>query len=45
MADLATDDETWQRWQGTMPVIVDVVPGAGNAERTVRPNGAVEAVS
>jgi len=26
MCELATDDETWQRWRGRMPVIVDAEP-------------------
>lgn len=28
MCELATDDETWLRWSGRMPVIVDVDPAA-----------------
>ncbi len=28
MCELATDDATWQRWRGRMPVIVDAVPTA-----------------
>lgn len=27
MAELATDEATWQRWRGLMPVIVDEAPG------------------
>jgi len=30
MADLATDDAVWRRWQGRMPVIVDA-EGNGSA--------------
>lgn len=26
MCELATDDDTWQRWRGRMPVIVDLAP-------------------
>ena len=26
MCELATDDATWQRWRGRMPVIIDAVP-------------------
>jgi nucleoside-diphosphate-sugar epimerase len=28
MCELATDDETWLRWMGRMPVVVDVAPAA-----------------
>lgn len=28
MCELATDDATWQRWRGRMPVIVDVAPAS-----------------
>ena len=28
MCELATDDATWQRWRGRMPVIVDAEPTA-----------------
>lgn len=26
MADLITDDDTWRRWKGRMPVIYDEAP-------------------
>ncbi len=31
MCELATDEATWQRWQGRMPVIVDGTPSPGRA--------------
>lgn len=33
MADLATDDATWRRWRGRMPVIVDAVPEGAHGVR------------
>jgi nucleoside-diphosphate-sugar epimerase len=45
MADLATDDETWRRWEGRMPVIVDAELGEERAEAPARENHAVGTVS
>ena len=31
MCELATDDATWRRWRGRLPVIVDGAPDPGSA--------------
>ena len=36
MAELVTDDATWEQWKGRMPVVYNVSPRAGSSERKER---------
>ena len=40
MCELVTDDETWQRWRGGMPVVVDAEPEEERAGQPIREESA-----